>query len=74
MAMPLALGAGILTFLSELARPNESTPAALRGRRPRQAVRAVCTGCERQRALFRAHGLVTWGPNQALCRKHRRAV
>ena len=34
---------------------------------PRHAVRKVCVGCERQRALFRHHGIVTWDRHHTLC-------
>jgi hypothetical protein len=36
--------------------------------RPRhRAVRKVCAGCERQRALFRYHGVVKWDRYHTLC-------
>lgn len=35
--------------------------------RPRWSVRKVCAGCERQRAMFRSHGVVTWDRYQTLC-------
>jgi hypothetical protein len=40
------------------------------GRTPRSsrvAVRKVCRGCERQRALFRFHGVVRWDRYHTLC-------
>ena len=36
-------------------------------KRPRLAVRRVCAGCERQRALFRYHGVVKWDRYHTLC-------
>jgi hypothetical protein len=33
----------------------------------RRAVRKVCAGCERQRALFRYHGVVKWDRYHTLC-------
>ena len=42
-------------------------------RAPRRAVRRVCGGCERQRARFREHGVVTWGRYHALCLRCLRA-
>ena len=33
----------------------------------RRAVRKVCAGCERQRALFRHHGVVKWDRYHTLC-------
>lgn len=36
-------------------------------RRGRSAVRKVCRGCERQRALFRYHGVVRWDRYHTLC-------
>jgi hypothetical protein len=38
-------------------------PAGRRGR----AVRKVCAGCERHRALFRYHGVVKWDRFHTLC-------
>ena len=35
--------------------------------RRRISVRKVCAGCERQRALFRYHGIVKWDRYHALC-------
>jgi hypothetical protein len=37
-----------------------------RGPRPR-ALRKVCAGCERHRALFRTHGVVKWDRFHTLC-------
>jgi hypothetical protein len=36
-------------------------------RTPRAGVRKVCRGCERQRALFRHHGVVRWDRYHTLC-------
>jgi hypothetical protein len=33
----------------------------------RGSVRRVCRGCERQRALFRYHGIVRWDRYHTLC-------
>ena len=37
------------------------------GRGGRRSVRRVCRGCERQRALFRRHGVVRWDRYHTLC-------
>lgn len=42
-------------------------------RASRRAVRRVCAGCERQRARFREHGIVTWDRYHALCLRCLRA-
>lgn len=73
MAMSLAM-AGMVTRLAGLgvgrvrARSGERTPAR------RRAVRRVCSGCERQRALFRRHGVVTWDRYHTLCLRCFRAL
>ena len=41
--------------------------------RPRRSVRKVCAGCERQRAVFRSHGVVTWHRYHTLCARCFRA-
>ena len=33
----------------------------------RRAVRKICAGCERQRALFRYHGVVKWDRYHTMC-------
>lgn len=43
------------------------------GLRRRRAVGKVCAGCERQRARFRDHGVVTWDRYHALCQRCFRA-
>jgi hypothetical protein len=59
--MALAIGAGMTMVLA--------------GRRgSRRAVRKVCVGCERQRALFRRHGVVKWDRYHTLCARCFRAV
>ena len=67
MALSLAF-AGVALFLTEMGSGHER---ALRftGRRrtARRAVRKVCVGCERQRALFRSHGVVKWDRYHTLC-------
>lgn len=71
MALSLAV-AGLELVLAEIGlgqgqvRPRWS-------RAPRRAVRRVCGGCERQRARFRDHGVVTWDRYHALCLKCLRA-
>jgi hypothetical protein len=67
MAMSLAMAemvtrlAGLGVGRVRLLRPGARTPAR------RRAVRKVCSGCERQRALFRRHGVVTWDRYHTLC-------
>jgi hypothetical protein len=33
----------------------------------RRSVKKICRGCERQRALFRRHGIVRWDRFHTLC-------
>jgi hypothetical protein len=42
-------------------------------RRTGVSVRKVCRGCERQRALFRYHGVVRWDRYHTLCFRCSRA-
>jgi hypothetical protein len=73
MALSLALS-GVALILGAMGARHGRTPrVAGRGRAPRRAVRKVCAGCERQRALFRYHGVVTWGRYHTLCRRCFRA-
>ena len=69
MALSLAF-AGVALFLAEMGAGHERAARFLgTGRRPRRAVRKVCAGCERQRALFRYHGVVKWDRYHTLCRR-----
>ena len=58
---------------------SEMSPARARGPRDpgrlqrRRAVGKVCAGCEKQRARFRDHGVVTWDRYHTLCRRCFRA-
>jgi hypothetical protein len=74
-AMALSLVcAGVALFLAEMGAGHERAARFLgRGRTPRRAVRKVCAGCERQRALFRYHGVVKWDRYHTLCRRCFRA-
>jgi len=53
------------TMVMSLALAMESVMG--QHRVPRRAVRKVCAGCERQRALFRHHGIVKWDRHHTLC-------
>ena len=67
MALSLAF-AGVALFLAEMGGGHERAARIVSTRRvPRRAVRKVCAGCERQRALFRYHGVVKWDPYHTLC-------
>jgi hypothetical protein len=67
MALSLAF-AGVALFLAEMGTGHERAGRFLgRDRKPRRAVRKVCAGCERQRALFRCHGFVKWDRYHTLC-------
>jgi len=67
MALSLAL-AGMALFLVEIGTGHERAGRFLgQDRKPRRAVRKVCAGCERQRALFRYHGVVKWDRYHTLC-------
>ena len=65
MALSLAF-AGVALFLSEMSPGHGCAQRFVRGG-TRRAVRKVCAGCERQRALFRSHGVVKWGRYHTLC-------
>ena len=69
MALSLVF-AGVAVLLAEMGTEVQRA-ARLLGmpRTPRRAVRKVCAGCERQRAVFRHHGIVKWGPYHTLCRR-----
>jgi len=67
MALSVAF-AGVALFLAEMGAGRERAGRFLgQDRSPRRAVRKVCAGCERQRALFRSHGVVKWGRYHTLC-------
>jgi hypothetical protein len=69
MALSLAL-AGVALFLAEMGSgPGRAVRFGGTRRVPRRAVRKVCAGCERQRALFRSHGVVKWDRYHTLCRR-----
>jgi hypothetical protein len=69
MVLSLAF-AGVALFLAEMGAGHERAERLLEaGRRRRRAVRKVCAGCERQRALFRSHGVVKWDRYHTLCRR-----
>ncbi len=73
MALSLAF-AGVGLFLAEMGAGHERAARFLgKGRPPRRAVRKVCAGCERQRALFRYHGVVKWDRYHTLCMRCFRA-
>jgi hypothetical protein len=73
MALSLVF-AGVALFLAEMGAGHERAARFLgNGRIPRRAVRKVCAGCERQRALFRYHGVVKWDRYHTLCRRCFRA-
>lgn len=67
MALSLAF-AGVVLFLAEMGSgQGRASRFAGGGRAPRRAVRKVCAGCERQRALFRYHGVLKWDRYHTLC-------
>lgn len=67
MALSLAF-AGVALFLAQMGAGHQRAARFLgNGRTPRRAVRKVCAGCERQRALFRYHGVVKWDRYHTLC-------
>ena len=73
MALSLAL-AGVALFLADMGTGHARAPRFVStARTPRRAVRKVCAGCERQRALFRYHGVVKWDRYHTLCGKCFRA-
>ena len=73
MALSLAF-AGVALFLADLGTGHTRAPRFVStGGTPRRAVRKVCAGCERQRALFRYHGVVKWDRYHTLCRRCFRA-
>jgi hypothetical protein len=73
MALSLAF-AGVALFLADLGAGHARAPRFVStGRIRRRAVRRVCAGCERQRALFRCHGVVKWDRYHTLCRRCFRA-
>ena len=66
MALSLAF-AGVALFLSEMDAGHGCARGFVGRGGPRRAVRKVCAGCERQRALFRSHGIVKWDRYHTLC-------
>jgi hypothetical protein len=73
MALSLVV-AGVALFLAEMGAGHERAARFLgKPHAPRRSVRKVCAGCERQRALFRYHGVVKWDRYHTLCRRCFRA-
>jgi hypothetical protein len=67
MALSLAF-ASMALFLVEMGTRHEGAGRLLgRDLKRKRAVRKVCAGCERQRALFRHHGVVKWDRYHTLC-------
>ena len=66
MALSLAF-AGVTLFLAEMGAGRERAAQFMGTGKPRRAVRKVCAGCERQRQLFRYHGVVKWDRYHTLC-------
>ena len=67
MALSLAL-TGVALFLADMGAGHGRASRFVSTRRtPLRAVRKVCAGCERQRALFRYHGVVRWDRYHTLC-------
>jgi hypothetical protein len=65
MALSLALGMGL--FIAGLGI-DKARPPRVRGvDARRRGVKSACRGCERRRAQFREHGIVTWGRYHARC-------
>ena len=63
-----ALSRTMTTWLTEWTPAVVSRPRPETHRRGRSvAVKKVCRGCERQRALFRYHGIVKWDRYHTLC-------
>jgi len=73
MAMSLAIGASVALVLAEMGAGGRRAPRYLGHQAPRRSVRKVCAGCERQRALFRRHGVVKWDRYHTLCMRCFRA-
>ena len=66
--MALSLALGVALFLAQMGAGHRRAARFLgKGRTPRRAVRKVCAGCERQRALLRYHGVVKWDRYHTLC-------
>lgn len=73
MVLSLAC-AGLALFLVDLGAGQGRAQRLADSRpRPRRSVRKVCAGCERQRALFRHHGVVKWDRYHTLCARCFRA-
>jgi hypothetical protein len=63
-----ALTRTMTTWLMEWTPAVVGRPRPETRRRGRGApVKKVCRGCERQRALFRCHGIVKWDRYHTLC-------
>ena len=60
MYLPGALTRTMATWLTEWTPAVVGRPRPETHRRGRHPVKKVCRGCERQRALFRYHGIVRW--------------
>ncbi len=73
MAVSLVRGMGL--FLAGVGIENARTSQAARAFSRRQrAIKSACKGCERRRAEFREHGIVTWGRYHARCGRCYRAL
>lgn len=72
MVLSLAM-ARVAMFWSELSPARVRAPRYLDALRRRRAVGKVCVGCEKQRARFRDHGVVTWDRYHTLCQRCFRA-
>ena len=66
MALSLVF-AGVALVLSEMGARHGRAARFERGGGTQRAVRKVCAGCDRQRALFRSHGVVKWDRYHTLC-------
>jgi hypothetical protein len=72
MVLSLAL-TRVAMLWSEMSPARARAPRHLGVLRRRRAVGRVCAGCEKQRARFRYHGVVTWDRYHTLCRRCFRA-
>jgi hypothetical protein len=72
MVLSLALSRVALLW-SEMSPARARAPRSLGRIGRRRAVRKVCAGCEKQRARFRLHGVVTWDRYHTLCQRCFRA-
>ena len=66
MAMSLVLGMAVVGLV-EYGVTHARAERFFQPRRCARGVRKVCSGCEKQRALFRRHGVVKWDRYHTLC-------